>query len=822
MRGLRNYLTILLISWFCGSCLAEKPDNILSFMLPLLSSSDSTEIGVNVSETSLAVSEGGNAATYTISLNRAPTADVSITFSTDDRLNAIPSIQFTTTDWNVAQSISVSPLDDALANGNLDTSITHTVTSNDPDYNGFAANAVAVSIADNDSIGITMNVSDASATEGSDTASYTVVLNTQPSSDVTVNITNDSQVTLSSNSLTFTTSNWNTAQTITVTAVDDTLTEGTHTPSITHAVSSSDSDYNSISVSNPSISITDNDVPGVTITATDDSANESGDTASYTVVLNTAPTANVTVTITDDSQATLSSNSLTFTTSDWNTAQTVTVTAVDDAVTEGPHTPSITHSVSSSDGNYNGVSVTDPSITILDNDNGDVTITQSGSDTSVMEGFGDDTISYVLTSMPTNDVTFSISFDTSQVQVNGSSTSPVQLTFTSANWNVAQSVTVTAVADAVIESATHTSTLSYSTSSTDLFYHVITLTGTDVNIIEDHGTHLVGSFETGSVNITNSNTTINLTTSVNALTSFVSCNFQYYSSANHHAATCQLSSDGSQVEIKTGGGTSARVNYYVVEFDSGTIVQRGASSFASGDTSQTVTLDSTIDTSRTMVIAYTRTTDSSHSVDERRFIKAVVTNSTTLTLSRSESGSTAEVEYQVIMMSSSSVQSGEVTLANGSTSVTDTISTVDLNTSFLVFNYTGAGSINGIEHNLYTRGSLASTTSVEFTRTGTNGDIPISYFVVTLTSGIQSIQRGSTAIASTAVNTNQAISSVDLTRSLVILSNDTEVDGSDASAQDSSTYWVDTSSTGTQLTFSRNNHENRTATINWEVVEFSP
>ncbi|MEM7183704.1 MAG: hypothetical protein AAF518_22540 [Spirochaetota bacterium] len=820
MRRLQNYLTILCVSWFLASCLAKRPDILLSHMLPLFTSSDSSEVGVNLSETTLVVSEGGSVVTYTISLNRAPTANVDISFTTDGSLNAIPSIQFTTTDWNVAQSISVSCIDDAFANGNLDTSITHTASSDDPDYNGFAIDAVAVSITDNDSIGITFNASDTSATEGSDTASYTVALNTQPNADVTVTITNDSQVTLSSNSLTFTTTDWNVAQTITITAVDDTFAEGLHTPSIHHSVSSSDSDYNSISVSNPSISITDNDISGVSITATDDSTNESGDTASYKVILGTAPTANVTVSITNDSQATLSSNSLTFTTGDWNVAQTITVTAVDDSVTEGPHTPNITHSVSSSDSNYNGIFVSNPSITILDNDNGSVTIAESGSGTSVMEGFGDDSISYVLTSMPTHNVTLSISFDTSQVQVNGSSTSPVQVTFTSANWNVAQNVTVTAVADAIIESATHTSKLSYSTSSTDLFYHAITLTDTDIHIIEDHGTHLVGNFETGSVDISNSNTTINLSSSVNVLTSFVSCNFQYSSSSNNNATTCQLSSDGSQVEIKTGGATSAKVNYYVIEFDSGTIVQRGVSSFASGDTSQTVTLASTIDTSRTMVIAYSRTTDSSNFVDERRFIKAVVTSSSTLTFNRSESGSDVEVEYQVIMMSSSSIQTGEITLANGSTSITNTIPSVDLNSSFLIFNYTGAGSIDGVEYNLYTKGRLSNSTTVEFSRTGSNGDIPISYFVVTLTSGIQSIQRGSTAIASTAVSTNQAISSVDLARSLVILSNDVQVKG--GNAQDSGTYWVDTSSTSTQLIFSRYNHENRTSTMNWEVVEFSP
>jgi hypothetical protein len=55
------------------------------------------------------------------------------------------------------------------------------------------------------------------------------------------------------------------------------------------------------------------------------------------VRLTTQPTANVTVAITPESQVTVSLPALTFTPANWNIAQTVTVTAVDDAVVEGNH-----------------------------------------------------------------------------------------------------------------------------------------------------------------------------------------------------------------------------------------------------------------------------------------------------------------------------------------------------------------------------------------------------------------------------------------------------------------------------------------------------
>ena len=55
------------------------------------------------------------------------------------------------------------------------------------------------------------------------------------------------------------------------------------------------------------------------------------------MVLNAQPTANVTIGLSssDTTEGTVSPASLTFTTANWNTAQTVTVTGVDDAIADG-------------------------------------------------------------------------------------------------------------------------------------------------------------------------------------------------------------------------------------------------------------------------------------------------------------------------------------------------------------------------------------------------------------------------------------------------------------------------------------------------------
>ncbi|MBL8792802.1 MAG: hypothetical protein JNM56_02755 [Planctomycetia bacterium] len=99
--------------------------------------------------------------------------------------------------------------------------------------------------------------------------------------------------------------------------------------------------------------------PGVTIVETDGSTYtvEGGTIDTYTVVLNSRPTAPVTVTLTPDDQVTTDRTHLVFDATNWNQPQTVTVIAVDDTVEEGHHSGVIRHTVSSADPHYNGIAV---------------------------------------------------------------------------------------------------------------------------------------------------------------------------------------------------------------------------------------------------------------------------------------------------------------------------------------------------------------------------------------------------------------------------------------------------------------------------------
>ena len=115
--------------------------------------------------------------------------------------------------------------------------------------------------------------------------------------------------------------------------------------------------------------------PGVTVSKTALTVTED-DTAgdSYTVVLDSRPTADVTVTVAGHSGTAVTPDptTLTFTASNWDTAQTVTVTAGDDADTAN-HLISLTHSATSTDGGYSSIAIAGVTVTVNDNDTAQVT-----------------------------------------------------------------------------------------------------------------------------------------------------------------------------------------------------------------------------------------------------------------------------------------------------------------------------------------------------------------------------------------------------------------------------------------------------------------
>ncbi len=93
---------------------------------------------------------------------------------------------------------------------------------------------------------------------------------------------------------------------------------------------------------------------------------EGGIEGTYSLVLTTAPAADVTVTIATGTQLTAARTQLTFTPANWNVPQTVSIRAVQDGVSEGPHSAVITHALSSTDPAYQATGVTRVTVAIAD------------------------------------------------------------------------------------------------------------------------------------------------------------------------------------------------------------------------------------------------------------------------------------------------------------------------------------------------------------------------------------------------------------------------------------------------------------------------
>ena len=93
---------------------------------------------------------------------------------------------------------------------------------------------------------------------------------------------------------------------------------------------------------------------------------------SYTLVMTAQPTGGdltIAVASSDPTAATVSPATFTFTPSNWNTPQTVTVIGVDDGVDQsGNRTVTVTHTTTSDNGQYRSLAISHVLATVVDND----------------------------------------------------------------------------------------------------------------------------------------------------------------------------------------------------------------------------------------------------------------------------------------------------------------------------------------------------------------------------------------------------------------------------------------------------------------------
>ena len=317
------------------------------------------------------IAEGGTK-DFNVRLVNAPTADVTVTLS-----SSVPSVEFepdagppavstrtltfTSSDWNTAQAVTVHANEDGNSNnevGTITLAFSSPPPTGDAGYHALADETFSVETIDDDDNSIVfttaadaaVEITDLTLNEGSN-GSYGVKLSTQPDGPVTVDVTstgNPDLLGLSPAQLTFTQTNWETAQIVSFRVARDSGDDD-ETATIMHVASA-----NYGASSDLVVNINDLDTPGIRLSRQSisiDEAPTSGNT--YTVRLNTQPSAAVTVTLTGSNGVTVrdpAGGQLTFnptgSTMRWDRPQTVRIDSAADADANDITNGMVTHTVS--------------------------------------------------------------------------------------------------------------------------------------------------------------------------------------------------------------------------------------------------------------------------------------------------------------------------------------------------------------------------------------------------------------------------------------------------------------------------------------------
>ncbi len=454
-----------------------------------LTNTDDDQAGVSVTAIGgTTTTEAGGTAQFEVTLTSEPLHAVNVSLLSSDEEEGTVDVSlmvFDAINWNQAQVVTITGQDDPLVDGDQAYLLSFTSSSTDVNYEGIVIADVNLTNEDNDSTGLIITPQGALQTsEAGGSVDVTISLTAEPTADVTVtfNSSDASEALVAPTGLVFTTVNWSTEQTITLTGQDDALIDGDQNYQVSITISSADASYDGLAIPAIDATNTDDDVAGVTVLPVNGlTTSEQGGTAKFGVVLNSEPEADVTIAFnsSDVSEGTVDSG-VTFTAANWNVAQDVLITGVDDGVVDGDVDYTINGAVSSTDGHYDGLAMAVVSVTNIDDDVAAVIMNN-------LSGFETDEAGQLqaqfdvsLSVEPTADVIldFNVS-DATEAQIAVS-----QLTFTPSDWSQSQSLTVVGLDDEITDYDVNYD-LTYVINSTDVAYAAVVPEVTNLVNLDD-------------------------------------------------------------------------------------------------------------------------------------------------------------------------------------------------------------------------------------------------------------------------------------------------------------------------------------------------
>ena len=433
--------------------------------------------GLTVTPIPVEVTEEASA-TFLVELAARPPEDVTVTISVDPGTDGEPdltldrhTVTFFPADWNLPHQIEVTAKDDPDFD---DESETLTLKASGGGYDRFSK-TVPVHITDNDKAGLVLNQKAVTVVEEGPSKTIQVRLKAQPSDEVTVTITASPGIDGEQDldfpaSLTFTSSNWDDGLDLSVSAAhDDDFFNEEEVLTLTPSAGPSET---------VTVTILDNDQPGLEVTSLTLEVEEEGDPALFQVKLEGEPAEEVTITITADPGPDGEQDlnpvdpvTWTFTPGEWNREQTVSVAAVhDDDFADEQETLTLTASGGSTD---------EKTVTVTIKDNDEPVLIVTPASVEVTEGESR-TFKVELDGEPADPVTVAISVDPGpDGELDLDPVVPGTLTLTAGNWNGGETVTVTAKQDPDFNDESETLTLTASGGSSDEKTVPVTITDDD-------------------------------------------------------------------------------------------------------------------------------------------------------------------------------------------------------------------------------------------------------------------------------------------------------------------------------------------------------
>ena len=357
------------------------------------------------------ISETGGISTVTATLSGPSSEAVTVTVAAsavspavagDFTLSAATTLTLAAGQTTSAGLVTVTANGNDVDAANKSVTVSGTATGGNSVANPSAA---TLTLTDDDTAGVSVSPSTSTTnrlrtTESGGTATFTVALDSEPTGDVALDVasTDTDEGTVMPATLTFTSNNWSTAQTVTLTGVNDNppVADGSRNYTVTLTIdqtNTADSNYDALSAVTVYAVNSDNEF-GLAVGSVTGQATESGGTATFTVALLTRPSEAVTVSVTsrDEGEGLVSagggapaaSTTLTFAAAAWSTAQTVTVTGVQDTVDDGTAAWNVRLDPSSGDTNYGGLLDEDVSVSTTDDD-GPPTVTLALNPASIAE-----------------------------------------------------------------------------------------------------------------------------------------------------------------------------------------------------------------------------------------------------------------------------------------------------------------------------------------------------------------------------------------------------------------------------------------------------